>query len=178
MLLSLRKNGLTSLFKEVRVFQGAFRTLPKHFWTFCLFWHLYQAGRVPTQIYTWSARLHYNCYIGSGKKHIKKKTRKQIFHGIVPGVWGEFCLCVFLPHKEWPEKKNTHKQICGTHPVSGQSRIFVYVYVFFSFPDYFLCEILDTSESTVINNVCTRCIVKTSGFFARGVCKYWWFYHI
>ena len=39
------------------------------------------------------------------KKHIKKKTRKQNIHGIVPGFWVEFCLCVFfLPHKEWPEK--------------------------------------------------------------------------
>ena len=31
------------------------------------------------------------------QKHIKKKTRKQNFHGIVPGFWGEFCLCVFSP---------------------------------------------------------------------------------
>ena len=38
--------------------------------------------------------------LGSEKKHIKKKTRKQNFHGIVPGFWGEFCLCFFLPHKE------------------------------------------------------------------------------
>ena len=38
--------------------------------------------------------------IGERKKHIKKKTRKLNFHGIVPGVLGEFCLCVFLPHKE------------------------------------------------------------------------------
>ena len=37
---------------------------------------------------------------GERKKHIKKKTRKQNFHGIVPGFLGEFCLCVFLPHKE------------------------------------------------------------------------------
>ena len=35
--------------------------------------------------------------IGSEKKHIKIKTRKQNFHGIVPGLWGEFCLCVFPP---------------------------------------------------------------------------------
>ena len=34
--------------------------------------------------------------INSLKKHIKNKTRKQN----VLGFWGEFCLCVFLPHKE------------------------------------------------------------------------------
>ena len=34
------------------------------------------------------------------KKHIKNKTRKQNLHGIVPGFWGEFCLCVFSPPKE------------------------------------------------------------------------------
>ena len=38
-----------------------------------------------------------------GKKHKKNKTHKPDFHGIVPGFWGGFCLCVFLPHKEWPE---------------------------------------------------------------------------
>ena len=47
--------------------------------------------------------------IGSEKKHIKNKTRKQSFHGIVPGFSGGFCLfvclfvclCVFfLSHKE------------------------------------------------------------------------------
>ena len=30
-------------------------------------------------------------------KHIKKKTHEQIFHGIVPGFWGGFCLCAFSP---------------------------------------------------------------------------------
>ena len=38
------------------------------------------------------------------------------------------CVCVFLRHKDWPKK--THKHF-GTHPVPGQSRKFVYVYVFF-----------------------------------------------
>ena len=35
-------------------------------------------------------------------------------------------------------RQNTPKQIFGTHPVSGQSRKFVYVYVFFlwAYPQY------------------------------------------
>ena len=46
--------------------------------------------------------------LGSEKKHIKKKTRKQNFHGIVPGFWGEFCFYVFfLPHKENDPKNTT-----------------------------------------------------------------------
>ena len=36
----------------------------------------------------------------------------------------------FSPIRNYPKKK-THKQIFGTHPVPGQSRKFVYVYVFF-----------------------------------------------
>ena len=69
------------------------------------------------------------CIHWERNKHIKKKTRKQNFRGIIPGFWGGLCLCVFLPHKEWPEK--THKQNFGTHPVPGQSRKFICVYVFF-----------------------------------------------
>ena len=57
------------------------------------------------------------------KKHIKNKTHKQNFPGIVPGFWGNFVYVFFLPHKEGPEK--THKQIFGTHPVPGQSRKFI-----------------------------------------------------
>ena len=34
------------------------------------------------------------------KKHIKKETRKQNFHGIVPGFWGKFVYVFFLTHKE------------------------------------------------------------------------------
>ena len=37
--------------------------------------------------------------IGSEKTR-KEKTRKQNYHEIVPGFWVEFCLCVFIPHKE------------------------------------------------------------------------------
>ena len=31
--------------------ENTFRALPKHFWAFWLFWHLYQAGRVPTWLF-------------------------------------------------------------------------------------------------------------------------------
>ena len=42
-------------------------------------------------------------------------------------------MCFFLPLRSDPEKKKPHinKLIFGTHPVPGQSREFVYVYVFF-----------------------------------------------
>ena len=66
--------------------------------------------------------------IWGAKKHINNKTRKQTYHGFVPWFFGDFCLCVFSPHKEWPEK--THKQKIATRPIPGQSRKFVYVYVF------------------------------------------------
>ena len=38
-------------------------------------------------------------------------------------------MCFFSPIRNDPKK--THKQIFGTQPVPGQSRKFVYVYVFF-----------------------------------------------
>ena len=40
-------------------------------------------------------------------------------------------MCFFSPIRNDPKK--THKQIFGTPPVPGQSRKFVYVYVFFLF---------------------------------------------
>ena len=62
--------------------------------------------------------------------HKKKKTRKQNFHGIVPGFLGGILfMCFSSPIRNDPKK--THKQLFGTHPVPGQSRKFVYVYVFF-----------------------------------------------
>ena len=53
-----------------------------------------------------------------------------MFDGIVLGLGGEFCLCVLSsPHKEWPQK--AHKQnFLAPNLVQGQSRKFVYVYVF------------------------------------------------
>ena len=35
--------------------------------------------------------------MGSEKKHIKNKTRKQNFQGFVPGFWGNFVYVFFLP---------------------------------------------------------------------------------
>ena len=67
------------------------------------------------------------------KKHIKKKTRKQNFQGIVPGFWGGISfMCFFSPIRNDPKK--THKQLFGTHPVPGQSRTFVYMFMCFFFP--------------------------------------------
>ena len=45
--------------------------------------------------------------VGSEKKHIKTKTRKQNFHGIVPGFWGGIIfMCFFSPILNDPEKKH------------------------------------------------------------------------
>ena len=44
-----------------------------------------------------------------------EKRQKQNLHGIVPKMFGGFCLCAFLPQREWPEK--THKQMFVTLPV-------------------------------------------------------------
>ena len=57
-------------------------------------------------------------WVLGAKKHIKKKTRKQNFHGIVPGFWGGFCSCVSVsPIRTDPTE--THKQICATPPSPG-----------------------------------------------------------
>ena len=64
------------------------------------------------------------------KKHKEKKTRKQNVHGIVPGFWGDF-VYVFSPSPIRNDPKKTHKQMFATHPVPGQSRKFVHVYVCF-----------------------------------------------
>ena len=42
-------------------------------------------------------------------------------------------MCFSSPIRNDPKKKK--KKLFGTHPVPGQSRKFVYVYVFFSFPE-------------------------------------------
>ena len=47
-------------------------------------------------------------------------------------------------------RKKTHKQLFGTHPVPGQSRKFVYVYVFF----LFLTFVQEFSEHGLQITVC------------------------
>ena len=54
------------------------------------------------------------------------------------------CFKNFSPIRNDPKK--THKQIFGTHPVPGQSREFVYVYVF-SFPERVQKELNDGTKS-------------------------------
>ena len=65
------------------------------------------------------------------KKNIKNKNINKFSRDCPLIFWG-FCLCVFSPPIRNDPKK--HKQLFGTHPVPGQFRKFVYVYVFFSFP--------------------------------------------
>ena len=95
------------------------------------------------------------CKFWEQKKTHKKKTRKQNFHGILfRDFGGDFVYVFFLLHKEWPKK--THKQNFGTHPVPGQSRQFVYVYVFFVSLKFggdkrFLCVL--TTKKTLHNSV-------------------------
>ena len=50
----------------------------------------------------------------------------KIVTGLSRDFLGDFACVFFPPQKEWPKKKTL-----GTHPVPGQSRKFVYVYVFF-----------------------------------------------
>ena len=52
-----------------------------------------------------------------------------MFTGLSREFWGNFVYVFFSPIRNDPKK--THKQLVGTHPVPGQSRKFVYVYVFF-----------------------------------------------
>ena len=74
------------------------------------------------------AVLNYSPHLGSEKTHTKNQTRKQNFHGILPGFWGGFVYVFFSPTRNDPKK--THKQNFATRPIPGQSRKFVYVYVF------------------------------------------------
>ena len=38
-------------------------------------------------------------------QRVKTKAHKQNYQRDCPRIWGGFCLCAFLPHKERPEKK-------------------------------------------------------------------------
>ena len=70
---------------------------------------------------------------GPEKKNNNKKTHKQNFHGTVPGLsrhfpeisW-EFCLCVSC----FPKENDKHINKFDPHPFPGQSRKFVYIYLF------------------------------------------------
>ena len=66
------------------------------------------------------------------KKHINKKTRKQNFHGSVPGFWGDFVYVFFSPIRNDPKK--TQKLNFGTHPVpDNPANLFMFMCSFFSF---------------------------------------------
>ena len=72
---------------------------------------------------------------GSEKKHIKKKTRKQNFHGIVPGFWGGFCLCVFFSPIRNDPKKHINKILAPTQSRDNPANLFMFTC--FSFPENF-----------------------------------------
>ena len=84
--------------------------------------------------------------LGAKEKHIKKKTCKQNFHGIVPGFWGRTLFMCFFFSAIRNDPKRTHKQNFGTHPVPGQSRKFVYVYVSFLSLKWVRPNFLDATE--------------------------------
>ena len=60
------------------------------------------------------------------KTHKEKIKHKQPFPGILGGI---LFVCFVSPTRN--DQKKTPKQIFGTHPVPGQSRKFIYVYVLF-----------------------------------------------
>ena len=60
------------------------------------------------------------------KKHIKKKTRKQDFHGIVPGFWGD-SVYVFSPPKEMTRKKHINKFLAPTQSRDNPANLFMFV---------------------------------------------------
>ena len=60
---------------------------------------------------------------------MKKKHINRISTGFSRDFWGDFVYVFGSPIRNYPEK--THKQFFATHPDQGQSRKFVYVYVFF-----------------------------------------------
>ena len=61
------------------------------------------------------------------KKNTKKKYKEYV-HGTVPGFFwgGDFVSVPFLPHKEWPPKKNTQTKFCRPR----SPRTFIYVCFF------------------------------------------------
>ena len=73
------------------------------------------------------------------KKTPKKKTHKQIFHGIVPDG-GDCFYVIFPPYQEWPP--NYHIKLSSTNfchppsPVPGQSVKNYLCLCVFSFPDF------------------------------------------
>ena len=54
---------------------------------------------------------------------------------IVPGFWGWFCLCVFLPHKEWKKKKkkkHINKILAPTQSRDNPANLFMFMCFSFS----------------------------------------------
>ena len=67
------------------------------------------------------------------KKHIKKETRKQNFHGMIPGFWGGFLfMCFFSPIPNDP-KENKNKFLPPTQSRDNPANLFLFMC--FSFPE-------------------------------------------
>ena len=106
-------NFSSSIFKEIPIFPG---------------------GEAPLQTRPRKLQFLYQTDEFRGPRRGIQKTHtkhvNKIFTGLSRDLWGDFIYVSFPPHKKWHEK-STHKHIFGTHPNPGQSRKFVYVYVFF-----------------------------------------------
>ena len=107
-----------------------------NFVSFPLAWFFPAQLEIPPAIYRSASRGVPESF-GSEKKHAKKKTRKQKFHGIVPGFLGEFCffnvcVCFFLsPIRNDP--KNTLKHIFApTQSRDNPANLFMFMCVFLS----------------------------------------------
>ena len=80
---------------------------------------------------TTSSQAAANCW--ERKKHIKKKTHKQNFQGIVPGFWGGSCLCVFSSPQGMTRKKHINKNLPPTQSRDNPAHLFMFMS--FSFPE-------------------------------------------
>ena len=67
-----------------------------------------------------------------GEERPLNKTRKQNFHEIVPGFWGEFCLCVFSPPKGMTRKKHINNILPPAQSQDNPANLFMFMC--FSFP--------------------------------------------
>ena len=68
--------------------------------------------------------------VGSEKKTHKEKTCKQNFHGIIPGFWGEFCLCVLFSPIGMTRKKHINNFLAPTQSRDNPANLFMFMCFF------------------------------------------------
>ena len=61
------------------------------------------------------------------RKHIKKKTRKQNFHGIVPGFWGDFVYVFFSPRRN-DQRKHINKLLAPIQSRDNPANLFCFFF--------------------------------------------------